>query len=939
MWGKIAQGLKDNAVGELRTGLAKLSDVVAPKVNSEEYEEDEGEYEDEQYEDEVVHSKPGFRAILSRIVAPEVEEEEEEEEEEDAFLEAQPSSTGSAPIEFTTSQEQAPCYELGSSSVDGDLSDTKKIVVSSSMSFSASAAAEKKLTGQKEQVSQRKLVIPKQEKSIRTLSSMSTQSLESPKHSTRLMSNPPLDLNLQNQAESSPTTLESEKDDLKKKDTAYKQPDIQDSSLVHRRLDRPIIVKGDMTNQMVMDRPDSSLPAQDDQGLPLEQSQENKTKSEDTLMKASLLAKTNGTNRPRQHHSQAPDNHVELEDYHKSDPSVPGHLVHRNITATDKKKLESDRGQAHIEASIMEEKEQQIRELVRLEQDLRKQLDAANSQYQDRFDRDRSIIQEKDKKLQALEQKCHELGLELSQRDAATTDSHQKSVQKQSELKEKDRKILELERKCQDLELQLARREEHILEMQKENTERINEEEKWRETQMLKFKQEQADIVEANSEALGAEYRQEIERLESELVTQMQSFQDQLGIERMEATQKQRKLEQLLEEMTSRVAHLEADQEKSMAKQEATAKQELHKYERAARVAEQNLSETKALLHDRNEEVKSLKATIKELKSTIKTSQGEHAEYEEELEHLREENETLHHNWQVTEDENEELKKQIDHLASKDSIIMSLEKEIELLKESMDREHAFIQSKAENAESNVSTLEAERNAALATVRDLEQQLKAALVDVDIAKADTERAMLANSNLNRALESFQSEREAEIALLEQHYRSSEEATAAAHAVALQATIQVNESKMRDVEYAAEAEVKKAQQEIQIIKVELEDVKKERLQTRRSLDEAISRLQASQEDVVDRSLMKNVLLDWFGRSGKSKEQVLEVMASLLHFTEEEKEHVHLYGASRRLSKVVESVATFPPASKDVQSLEGDNVRDKFISFLLAETEDDA
>ncbi|KAI2502089.1 biological adhesion [Fragilaria crotonensis] len=200
----------------------------------------------------------------------------------------------------------------------------------------------------------------------------------------------------------------------------------------------------------------------------------------------------------------------------------------------------------------------------------------------------------------------------------------------------------------------------------------------------------------------------------------------------------------------------------------------------------------------------------------------------------------------------------------------------------------------------------------------------------------DRAILGNENLSRALESFQSERDAELALLEERRMSSEEATAAAHAAAIQATHEANEVNMRQVRYAADAAVREVREEIRLIKDELEKVKKEKMQTRRSLDEAISRLQASQEDVVDRSLMKNVLLDWFARSGKSKEQVLEMMASLLHFSEDEKEKIHLYDGNR-FSQVISSVATLPPATVDVQNLEGANVRDKFVNFLLAETDD--
>lgn len=95
------------------------------------------------------------------------------------------------------------------------------------------------------------------------------------------------------------------------------------------------------------------------------------------------------------------------------------------------------------------------------------------------------------------------------------------------------------------------------------------------------------------------------------------------------------------------------------------------------------------------------------------------------------------------------------------------------------------------------------------------------------------------------------------------------------------------------------------------------------------------------MIDRTLMKNILLDWFAKNGKGKKDVLEVMASVLHFTEEEKEKIHIGGGSGgRIGKVVGAVAApLPPAVADVDHLEGDNVREKWVNFLLAETEDES
>lgn len=61
----------------------------------------------------------------------------------------------------------------------------------------------------------------------------------------------------------------------------------------------------------------------------------------------------------------------------------------------------------------------------------------------------------------------------------------------------------------------------------------------------------------------------------------------------------------------------------------------------------------------------------------------------------------------------------------------------------------------------------------------------------------------------------------------------------------------------------------------------------------------------------------------------------MASLLHFSDDEKDAIHIGDATGTLGKVVGVVAApFPPAAADINHLEGDSVREKWVSFLLAE-----
>lgn len=236
-------------------------------------------------------------------------------------------------------------------------------------------------------------------------------------------------------------------------------------------------------------------------------------------------------------------------------------------------------------------------------------------------------------------------------------------------------------------------------------------------------------------------------------------------------------------------------------------------------------------------------------------------------------------------------------------------------------------------------MEDERDSAIAQVQDLQQQLAAVFADLEIAKSDLERALLSRNNLQVALESFQGEREAELALMEEQRLEAEQTIRAAHAAAMDAMREANEAHLREIQMAADASVRHSMEEIQNLESKLAAFKAENVQMRRSLDEAIFRLQATQEDVIDRTLMKNILMDWLTKTGaKERKDVLELMASVLHFTEEEKERVHIGPHAGALEKVVHTVAApIPPSKADVEHLAGDTVREKWVNFLLAETED--
>ena len=120
---------------------------------------------------------------------------------------------------------------------------------------------------------------------------------------------------------------------------------------------------------------------------------------------------------------------------------------------------------------------------------------------------------------------------------------------------------------------------------------------------------------------------------------------------------------------------------------------------------------------------------------------------------------------------------------------------------------------------------------------------------------------------------------------------------------------------------------------------QECRKDNFNLRRALDEAIARLGQSQEDVVDRAIIKNIILDWHAKKGKAKRDVMVILGSILHFTEDEKEKAFIAEGQSNFDKVVGAVAApLPPAKLNVDKLEGDTVREKWVNFLLSETGED-
>lgn len=442
-------------------------------------------------------------------------------------------------------------------------------------------------------------------------------------------------------------------------------------------------------------------------------------------------------------------------------------------------------------------------------------------------------------------------------------------------------------------------------------------------------------------EASAEEHQQELLQAQNLHQTQLQALEQQAAKEKKEYVERQRDLQRQMEVLNRRAERAEAELELLSQSHESQLAEASHQESRALQRAEDKLVQTLAQLDDRDEQIAALKTQIKTLKASMNEHQEGAEEAEQEVEELHDENDALQEQVERLEAECARLREQTSSLEGEASQVGALQMELTLVREERDRERAKNHSMVQSTESSNAQLETERDSALAEARDVQQQLTAALADLDVAKADQERILTANNNLQAALEAFQDERQAEMKLIDEQRAESEEALRSAHAASMEALKQTHAQEIRNLQFSAEESLKQAQNETKLVMAKVDKLQSENIQTRRSLDEAIQRLQTTQEDIIDRTLMKNILLDWCTMKDKDKRhQVLQLMASVLHFTDEEKEKVHLthLDIESVRSKVVGAIAApLPPSKAQMDALEGENVSEKWVNFLMAETDD--
>ena len=230
---------------------------------------------------------------------------------------------------------------------------------------------------------------------------------------------------------------------------------------------------------------------------------------------------------------------------------------------------------------------------------------------------------------------------------------------------------------------------------------------------------------------------------------------------------------------------------------------EQQREERALSKADDRVAQTLAVLDERNDEISHhiLKTLIRDMESKVNEHEEGVEEAEEEFEELQHENDSLRELIEKLQKDNAQLKDKVETLEHDSEKLVGLQMEMTMVKEDLSRERTKNQSVVDSAISSHTQVEAERDTAVSELRDVKQQLAAALGDLKVAHADHVRIMAANPNLQAALEAFQAERQAEMEIINEHRLDSEQPIESAHVAAIRAVKQTHEPQLYEVQKAA------------------------------------------------------------------------------------------------------------------------------------------
>jgi hypothetical protein len=109
--------------------------------------------------------------------------------------------------------------------------------------------------------------------------------------------------------------------------------------------------------------------------------------------------------------------------------------------------------------------------------------------------------------------------------------------------------------------------------------------------------------------------------------------------------------------------------------------------------------------------------------------------------------------------------------------------------------------------------------------------------------------------------------------------------------------------------------------------------EKKKMQKTLEIAVSQMRNTDDDVVDRALVTNLFVDYIKK--RRSLDVLALIGKILNFTDEQKEAVGLKVPSQNYIKSLITSIVGPLAPPSPPEVEGDNLAELWINFLLTES----
>merc|ERR1712032_473340 len=255
--------------------------------------------------------------------------------------------------------------------------------------------------------------------------------------------------------------------------------------------------------------------------------------------------------------------------------------------------------------------------------------------------------------------------------------------------------------------------------------------------------------------------------------------------------------------------------------------------------------------------------------------------------------------------------------------------EEKVLREEIKREKEIIQTRILSNSSFIEKIIEEKDAANYKSFDLEQKLAVLSADYSVIKADFQRTLKSNANLQRAQESFQSDHEAELAHFVKSRKSSRNKIKIANEASLLELKNENKILLIEIEKLLEKNMTNVISELRKTEKKIEKYRIDYVNMYCNPKEEFFCLQNSKYNIINRSLMKTIFIDWYLKKGKARHNAMLIISNLLQFTKDEKVILGIGENSEknRLSFVSAFVPGFFRRVNSCDQVKGNNIGEKW------------